>query len=430
MKQTIFIKTYGCSHNIADSETMAHILSMGDYHVMGINPLLCEDINDADLIIYNTCTVKNPTEDKFFSTLAKQNKKVVICGCIPQADMKNPSLQPFSLLGIDRTSDVMEIVDQTLKGEIVHMLERKSDGGARDFLPMIHKNNLIAIIPILQGCLGNCTYCKTKQARGHLKSFNMGLIIAQIKKAIVSNTKEIWLVSQDNGAYGIDIGSSLPELLREIAKIQGNVKIRIGMLNPNFAYEYRHELVDIMQNDIFYKFLHIPAQSGSDDILVEMKRKYSIAEFNEAIGIISKGVPGITISTDIICGFPGETEDDFEKTISLVKKWKFPVINISKFYPRRGTVAAKMKLLPTEIGKARSTQLALLRSELDAQSCWMEWRGPVLFCEKGKGESFIGRNFAYKPIMVESSEDLLGMITNVKIISRTRDYLIGKVIEN
>lgn len=409
MKEKICVFTYGCAHNQADSETMIGYLIEAGFNIVSCN-------ENYDLIIFNTCTVKNPTEDKFFSRLALENKKVVVCGCIPQSGF-DERLENYSLVGLDNLDKIVEAVEKTLKGEFVKFLERRSF--ERNNI-CYRENKFIAKIPILQGCLGNCTYCKTKMARGNLRSFSMENIINQIR-FVKNDVREIWLVSQDNGCYGLDIGLTLINLLKEIVKLNLNCKVRVGMLNPNFAYEYRDELASLLMNNCFYKFLHIPVQSGSDDVLISMGRKYNVLEFEEALKVIKAKNQDITFSTDIICGYPSETEEDFSKTIDLVSRWEFIIINVSKFYPRRGTVAASMKLLPTDVVKARSSRLMAL---VKSQNPLVEYVGKTLKV------NFISDGIGYTEnyITVEVDGVKAGEFLDVKIVSVGRFSMKGRLI--
>lgn len=419
----IGIKTFGCSHNLADSETMAHYLLEADFDVFLANAE--DELLGADLIVYNTCTVKNPTDDKFFVTLSRTKKPVIIAGCIPQSQEKESWLKEYSAVGVEQLHKIVEAVTKTLQGEIVHYLER-GNSTSRDFVPVIKKNSLIAIIPILQGCLGGCVYCKTKQARGNLKSYAPELILRQIRQAKLQGCKEVWLVSEDNGAYGLDIQTTLPALLQSILEIKGDFKVRIGMLNPQYAYKYQDELIKLLEHDRFFKFLHIPVQAGNNDVLKKMRRVYTVEEFSKTILALRVVHSDITIATDIICGFPTETKSQFEDTMKMVKELRFSIINISKFYPRPGTLAAKMKLLPTKEVKARSKELSDWFAQTNENKQFEGKELIVLFDEVGheKG-SFIGRTENYRQVIVHSTQALLGKKAKVFIKSSKRDYLLG-----
>jgi len=417
----ICISTVGCAHNLADSEAMAQFLTTAGFDVV------FEDARDADVIVYNTCTVKNPTEDKFFTLLAKQKKPVVLAGCIPQSQQHEAWLNAYSAIGVDNLSSIVDAVRATLDNRVFHALSSSLTPPARDFLPTKRRNPFIAIVPLLQGCLGNCTYCKTKSARGVLKSYAEESILKQIRLAKLAGVKEVWLVSEDNGAYGLDIGLSLPHLLRQLLPI-GGVKVRLGMLNPQYLFRYAHELADILSHDMFYKFLHVPLQSASDVVLRDMHRPYTIQQCKDALVVLRKKIPDMTFATDIICGYPTETDDDFLATMNFLREQEFAVLNISKFYPRPQTPAAKLPLLSTKKVKERSRKLSQWFALQNTNRSYEGKTLSVLFTERGKYNSYVGRTDNYKQVIVFSEKNILGKKLNVRILSSTRDDIRGEVV--
>lgn len=177
-------------------------------------------------------------------------------------------------------------------------------------LPKIRKNNLIEIIPINAGCLGSCTYCKTKHARGKLGSYTGDAILNRQRSAISEGVTEIWLTSEDTGAYGRDINTNISELLKKLTDdLPGTAMLRIGMTNPPYILEHLHNIALILNHPRVFQFMHICVQSGNDEILDKMNREYYVKDFEQVCDYLMKNVPGITIATDIICGFPGETEE-------------------------------------------------------------------------------------------------------------------------
>lgn len=447
--KTIYLKTFGCAHNMADSEVMAHYLHLADYKVTGLEQEVHEMnksyqekeeelINSADLIIFNTCTVKNPSDDKFFAQLNKQNKPCIITGCIPQSvshKLKTGEvdqdywLNKYSALGVEQLDAIVEVVNETLQGHIVHRFGKAKKLKDRTFLPSLRKNQYVAIIPILQGCLGHCTYCKTKFARGSLKSYPMESILNQIRSAKAQGVKEMWLVSEDNGAYGLDIGTDFPSLLKEITKIEGNHKIRVGMFNPEYAYQYKEELAELLKHEVFYKFLHIPVQAGNDQVLNDMVRPYTAKEWRESVEYIRSHIPDMRFSTDIICGFPTESDEAFADTMNLMKEVPMDVINISKFYPRPDTKAATMKQLSSKVIKARSKELHDWFEQQNRNTDYVGETVTAYFTEQGKVPgSFIGHTQAYKQVIVHSKDNLLGQEHLVQVNEVTRDDLRGEIV--
>ena len=292
----------------------------------------------------------------------------------------------------------------------------------------------IWIIQLSEGCLGKCTYCITRFARGKLKSYKPKSIIKSVRTAISKGFKEIWLTSQDNSSYGLDIGTNLAELLKEILKIDGDYKIRIGMMNPMFL-KNSSNLIDIFKDERIFKFVHIPVQSGSNKILKLMKRGYTVEEFEHIVKSFRKN-PNMTIWTDIIVGFPTETEEEFQMSVELLKRIKPDYVNVSRYSNRPGTEAKKMKQVPTEIKKERSRIMSKLVNQIafEKNKKWINWNGKILIDEYNeKKKNFIGRNFAYKPVILDNNSNhkiSLGSKINVKIVDSASTYLKGILIDD
>ena len=198
--------------------------------------------------------------------------------------------------------------------------------------PKVRRNPLIEIISINTGCLNQCTYCKTKHARGELGSYPIGDIVARAQQSFEEGVVEIWLTSEDTGAYGRDIGVTLPDLLWKLVEvIPEGCRLRLGMTNPPYILDHLDEMAKIMEHPKVYKFLHVPIQSGSDSVLSAMKREYDSDDFCRVVNILKQKVEGgLTIATDIICGFPTETDEDFLDTFAICKKYKFPSLFINQ----------------------------------------------------------------------------------------------------
>lgn len=420
----IYIKTFGCALNQSDSEVMAGLLKKAGFEI-------AKNIDDARIVIINTCTVKQPSETKFFNYLEKINssgKKIIIAGCIPQTDPEK--LAGYSLIGVNQIKNIVEIVEETLNDSVVSLLVKERN--QRLNLPKARKNKIIEIIPICEGCLGEpCAYCKVKSARGELFSYPIEEIKKQIETALKEGVKEIWLTAQDTGCYGKDIGLNLPALLNELLKIPGDYKIRLGMLNPNHVLEFLDELINVFKSDKIFKFMHIPFQAGSDEVLKRMRRKYTAKQFIEIVKKFRQEIPNITIATDVICGFPEETIEDFYKSIDIVSEIKPDVLNISRFWPRPKTEAEKMDgQLNGNETKRRSEIMAGIFNNIARMQNerWIDWEGEIIVDEKGKNNSFAGRNFAYKPVVV-SQNARIGDKLKVKIEKITTFDLRGRILK-
>lgn len=429
--QTIYVKTWGCTHNNSDTEYMAGQLAAYGYN-------LSDDKLKADLWLLNSCTVKNPAEDQFRNEIEhgkKMGKHIVLAGCVPQGAPKSSFLQGLSIIGVQQIDRVVEVVEETLKGNTVRFLKQKKSfgkkiGGASLSLPKVRRNPLIEIIAINTGCLNQCTYCKTKHARGELGSYQPEDIVERAKQAFDEGVCELWLTSEDTGAYGRDIGSSLPELLwRLIDVIPEGCMMRVGMTNPPYILEHLSEMAKILRHPKVYSFLHIPVQSGSDQVLADMKREYTCAEFEHTVNFLSERVPGLTIATDIICGFPTETEADFEQTMTLCQKYKFPSLFINQFFSRPGTPAARMPKVPTQEVKTRTKRLSEFFQSYEPYQHRVGVLQKVLVTEVSHDKQhYVGHNKFYEQVLIPMEEKYMGKMIDVKIIAVTKFSMKGEPI--
>jgi threonylcarbamoyladenosine tRNA methylthiotransferase CDKAL1 len=413
----IFIRTFGCTLNQSDSEAMAGILLEAGYELVA-------ELKDAELVLFNTCTVKDAPEKRFFSEMKKakqEGKKVVVAGCVSQAEPDYPLLKDVCVVGVKSLGRVAEAVDAVESGRIVKFLD--GSDGTRLTLPCVRKNPIVEIIPISSGCLGECSYCKTRLARGKLISYSEAELLRRFDAAAKSGVKEIWLTSQDSGAYGKDIGSSLPALMRRLLDVEGDYMVRLGMINPNHALEFVDELVAVLKHPRVFKFIHLPVQSGSDRILKLMNRKYSAEDFVSLVERLRKAIPQLTIATDIITGFPTESESEFKETYALLDRLRVPVVNITKFYPRSGTPAKRWKVLPNNVAKRRSSALAALQKRLFVNDDWLCWEGKIIIDEAGKADSMVGRNDYYKPVVVKKLDLTLGSVVKVRVLRSFQHHL-------
>ena len=261
-------------------------------------------------------------------------------------------------------------------------------------------NSVIAKIPISDGCLSSCSFCETKFARGVLNSFSEGLILKGIEQNVRNGAKEIQLTSQDMGAYGIEKGTNIAKLMEKIALIDGDFKVRVGMLNPEHLNKYFDSFVNAFSSDRFYKFVHLPVQSGSNRVLKDMRRSYSIEQFNEFVYKLREKIPNLTIETDIIVGFPTETEADFEETIEFIRNVKPDVTNVSRFGARPHASASKMEQQSNETIKKRSNLLSrVVRStQHEINDKFIGKKLDVIITELNE-KSFNGRDSSYKQVV-------------------------------
>ncbi|KAM9488264.1 threonylcarbamoyladenosine tRNA methylthiotransferase isoform 1-T3 [Clarias gariepinus] len=427
--QKVWVRTWGCSHNSSDGEYMAGQLAASGYKIT-------DDASDADVWLLNSCTVKSPAEDHFRNNIKKaqeQNKKVVVAGCVPQAQPRMDYLKGLSIIGVQQIDRVVEVVDEAVKGHSVRLLGPKKDngkrlGGARLDLPKIRKNPLIEIISINTGCLNACTYCKTKHARGDLASYPVEELVERARQSFQEGVCEIWLTSEDTGAYGRDIGTDLPTLLWELVKeIPEGCMLRLGMTNPPYILEHLEEMAKILNHPRVYSFLHVPVQSASDSVLMDMKREYCCADFTHLVDFLKDRVPGITIATDIICGFPGETEEDFEQTMELVRKYRFPSLFINQFYPRPGTPAAKMEQVPAHVKKQRTKELSALFHSYNPYDHKVGERQSVLVTEESfDAQYYVAHNKFYEQVLVPKKPEFKGKMIEVDVFESGKHFMRGR----
>lgn len=431
--QKIWIRTWGCSHNNSDGEYMAGQLAAYGYKIT-------ENASDADLWLLNSCTVKNPAEDHFRNSIKKaqeENKKIVLAGCVPQAQPRQDYLKGLSIIGVQQIDRVVEVVEETIKGHSVRLLGQKKDngkrlGGARLDLPKIRKNPLIEIISINTGCLNACTYCKTKHARGNLASYPIDELVERAKQSFQEGVCEIWLTSEDTGAYGRDIGTDLPTLLWKLVEvIPEGAMLRLGMTNPPYILEHLEEMAKILNHPRVYAFLHIPVQSASDSVLMDMKREYCVADFKRVVDFLKEKVPGITIATDIICGFPGETDQDFQETLKLVEEYKFPSLFINQFYPRPGTPAAKAEQVPAHVKKQRTKDLSQVFHSYNPYDHKIGERQQVLVTEESFDSKFyVAHNRFYEQVLVPKNPEFMGKMVEVDIYESGKHFLKGQPVSD
>lgn len=427
----VFIKSFGCSANLADGEILAGCLAETGYKV-------AETVETADIIIYNTCAVKGPTENRMMIILKRvpPDKKLIVAGCLPLINFERLCKEVHfdGVVGPAAGDKIVDVAKRVLNGEKVVALEMAANAKPSLNLPRLRLNPVIGIIPINYGCLGSCAYCCVVFARGRLRSYSIQEIIERLRTDLSSGVREFWITSQDTACYGRDIGTSVADLLKALCSIKRDFKIRVGMMTPNLAKNILEDLIQAFESEKIFKFLHLPVQSGDDKVLKHMRRLYSVKDFKDIINAFRAKFPETTIATDVICGFPSETKEAFERTLRLIEDVEPDIVNVSKFFARPKTTAADMRgdFVSSQEIKRRSGLTARLAKEvaLERNQRWVGWIGKVLVDEVGKVHgSWIGRNFAYKPIVLKTGcADLIGKTLHVKIVKAFTTYLEGEIV--
>ena len=418
----IFVEAYGCSASFADSEMISGLIINGGHTLVG-------NSSESDLNIVVTCSVKDATANKMIHRIKSlKSKPLVVAGCLPKAEKETVEkfTENASLLGPNSLGKTLQVIDSTLKGRKFVALEDLDN--SKVGLPKVRLNPVIGIIEIASGCMSECTFCQTKLSKGGLTSYRMGDIVRQVKNEITEGCKEIWLTSTDNGCYGFDIGTDLPSLINAVSEIPQDFMIRVGMMNPMYMSRIKEKLIESYNNAKVYKFLHVPVQSGSDKVLHHMKRGHTSGTYREIVRKAKEKFTDFTISTDIIVGFPSETNQDYENTIELLKETRPDVVNLSKYSARPGTEAAEWEQVdPLEVKRRSRNVFNLINKiSLENNQKWIGWKGKVLFNEKTE-EGIKGRNFAYKPVFVREDAEI-GQSRMIEITNVSIHSLLGKII--
>ncbi|WP_297497962.1 tRNA (N(6)-L-threonylcarbamoyladenosine(37)-C(2))-methylthiotransferase [Thermococcus sp.] len=421
----VYVESYGCTRNKADGEIMEAILLRAGYE-------LAESPEKADYVVVNTCAVKDPTEHKMIRRIRElldSGKKVIATGCLVHVNPGVIDLRVSGMLGvksIDRIAEAISVAERG--GKLVSVEGWRERNPDKLELPRLWKPGVAFVVPIGEGCLNACTYCATRFARGVLKSYKPELVLRWVKEALAKGYKEIQLSSEDTGCYGFDIGTNLAKLLDEITAIEGDFRIRVGMMNPNHTIKILDELIEAYQSEKVYKFLHLPVQSGDNEILRRMGRNYTVEEFEEIVREFRRKVPGLNLNTDVIVGFPGETEEAFQSTVELVRRIRPDKINVSRYSRRPGTIASRWKQLPGWLVKERSRKLHRLRLAIayEINQAYVGKRVEVLIHGPGKKGGIEGRTFNYKEIILDSG--VAGQFREAVVERAGSTYLNGHLL--
>ncbi len=363
---SVHVSNYGCSANLAEAEAIKGVLVKEKRYSLA-------EQEDADVLVLNLCTVKGDHQSLRAVRQAREknpNAKIVVTGCVTRT-LREQVQKQYPDVNITNTNNlhlIQETVAKTLDGEsVIHIAGAKEQ---KANLPRIRTNPVISIIPISTGCLSTCSYCSTKQVKGILKSYPLTTIKKEFDESLREGCKEFWLTSQDNGCWGYDIGMNPAVLLKELSHYRGDdeeqkdYRIRYGMTSPQHFLKDKEAVLEAFHNERVYKFLHLPVQSGSDNVLKGMKRDYTAEEYEQLVQDIKKEHPTMTIATDIIVGYPSESDDDFEQTIGIIKNTHPHISNISRFARREGTTSAQLHTLPSEIVQERSRIVSALCEDI------------------------------------------------------------------
>jgi MiaB-like tRNA modifying enzyme len=409
------IETYGCTSNRGESRQIERRLRDAGHHRV-------EGPEEADVAILNTCTVVEKTERNMLrraEELGEETADLIVTGCMALAQGEE-----FREAGVD--ADVLhwdEVPTAVTNGECPTTTP--------DADPVL--DGVIGILPIARGCMSDCSYCITKRATGKIDSPPVEENVEKARALVHAGAKEIRITGQDTGVYGWDEGErKLHELLDRICDIEGDFRVRVGMANPKGVHGIREELAGVFaENEKLYNFIHAPVQSGSDDVLGDMRRQHQVEEYVEIVETFDEYLDYWTLSTDFIVGFPTETDRDHAQSTALLRETRPEKINVTRFSKRPGTDAAEMKGLGGQVKKDRSKEMSDLKMEVvgEAYESMVGEEHEVLVVEEGTGDSVKCYDEAYRQVIIQNASDHgiePGDFADVEITGHSTVYAFGE----
>ena len=430
------IRTFGCQQNVADSEHIKGMLAQ-----MGFG--FTEEVEEADFILFNTCAVREHACDRVFGNVGalKHIKRrrpevlIAVCGCMvqqPHVADKLKESYPFVglVFGTHVIHEFPELLYTALGQRKQLSVTPTSDGVIAEGIPVYRDGDFKAWLPIMYGCNNFCTYCIVPYVRGRERSRDPEIILAEAKELVAQGYKEITLLGQNVNSYGKgeDHGVNFAELLRRINAIPGDFTIRFMTSHPKDA---SHELFDtIAACEKVSRHFHLPFQSGNDRVLKAMNRHYDRRQYLELVAYARSVVPDISFTSDVIVGFPGETREEFEDTLSLVKEVGFTSLFTFIYSPRKGTPAAVMEdPIPMKTKTAWFQELSALQEEISAQRLaklvGTEQRALLETAEDGYIEARLPSNSV---VRVEADPALVGRYATIRIDDARSWIMHGTVL--
>ncbi len=413
-----YIETYGCTANFGNSQDMTEALQkLG--HIRA-------SLDEADVVIVNTCIVTEKTEQKVLKRLRfLQGERLVVAGCLPAALPESINHIICKRLGPLRGSSA-ERVSDLFGNSFSHSFPAGKDSAHS---PEIQ--DLCGIVNVAEGCNGSCSYCIVRKARGSLVSHKSGDVAGIVEDLAARGLVEIQISAQDTAAYGSDRGTNLAELLERLVQVPGDFRLRVGMMNPNSVLCIQGDLIRAFRSPKIYRFLHIPVQSGSDKILMSMGRRYSAKDFISIVNAFRMAYPEITIITDVIVGFPGETDQDFMATMCLMESLKPDKVNVTKFSRRPGTAAACLYDMPDRIKKDRSRALTRLWQDIAARKngAYVDRVLDAVVTECGRRGTMKARAGNYLGIVVYGNPPL-GSHIRIKVTQTNPFFVYGQEVDD
>ncbi|HDK7178485.1 TPA: tRNA (N6-isopentenyl adenosine(37)-C2)-methylthiotransferase MiaB [Clostridium botulinum] len=434
-----FIETWGCQMNEEDSEKLSGMLKKEGY-------IRTEEREDADVIIFNTCCVRENAELKVYGNLGilkglkskNPNLIIAVTGCMMQQKGMAETIKkkfPFVdiIIGTHNLHNFPNYLNEVKKKDTSVLKIQEKENSIIENMPIDRKNSMKAFVTIMYGCNNFCTYCIVPYVRGRERSRTPENIEAEIKKLISEGYKEITLLGQNVNSYGKDLEPNVTfaELLKRVNNIEGLERVRFMTSHPK---DLTHDVIEaIAKCDKLCEQIHLPVQSGSSEILKKMNRHYDREKYLDVVSKIKKLIPNVALSTDIIVGFPGETEKDFEETLSLVKEVEYDSAFTFLYSIRKGTPAAKFEdQVPEDVKHKRFNRLVEVLNEISAKKN-KAYEGKIeeVLVEgtsKNDENKLMGRTRTGKLVNFIGDKDSIGELVNVKIIKANSFSLTGEEI--
>jgi len=410
-----YIETFGCTANQGNSQDLARALQENGH--------IPSTLEEADAVIVNTCAVTEKTERKVVRRLSMlQGERLIVAGCLPAAIPESIShISCRGRMGPLSGPAAAEIAD-LFPGPL-------GPAAAREAMNFQFASDACAVVNISEGCNGSCSYCIVRKARGTLRSRSSEEVEAQVKELVGQGYVELQISAQDTAAYGFDLGTNLAKLMERVAEVSGNFRVRVGMMNPSNILSQEKELIRAFHSPKIYRFLHIPVQSGSDAVLQSMGRKYNAHDFQSAVEAFRSEFPDITIITDIIAGFPGETDEHFQESLQLIDRLQPDKVNITRFSKRPGTPAALKYDMPDRIKKDRSREMTRLWLDIarERNRRYVGQTISVLVTEQGREGTMKARAENYLGVLV-AGKAFLGERVTVEVVESNSFYVLGRAV--
>jgi len=432
LNRKAYIHTWGCQLNEHKSEGIAGVLREAGYHVV-------DELEEAEVVVFNTCTVREKAVEKVLGKIGEvhrlraQGREVLlgIGGCLPQAERKRLLRRAPGIDFLFGTSDadIRELPELIAAARRRRGLIGVGEPAGLDHLPMLRRSSITAYVTITEGCDHFCSYCIVPYTRGRLRSRPPGEIVREVEELVARGYKEVTLLGQNVNAYGKDLFGEgrFAELLRRLAAT-GIPRIRFTSSHPEDMTSEILEAIAELPN--VCEQIHLAAQSGSDRVLRDMRRPYTKAQFLERVAEARRLIPEVNITTDLIVGYPTETEEDFRETVDLVERARFGSAFIFKFSPRQGTVAAVRygDPIPEEVKRRRHRELLELQKRIsEEESRKLVGRTVEILVDRRSNGRLCGRSRDHRTVVFAGDEDLLGELVRVKVVGLEGGALRGEL---